>query len=1282
MSWTCSVTGKSGLTFEEAVKSEQEASEKIRQGFPKELAKPLLWYAHKFCYRGRLDDLINDVYCVSRDRYFVGELVWYQKEDNSRMKGIIKSVEYDPSKEVANESKKEVKEESEEEDGNTEGKKKVLKPEEPEMPAPGFYTYSILPVDESDEEKAITNISHDSLSRPKAVGSRVKLKYFFKHLFQLKGDKMILKQKIIQEYDLESLTQDDFFAGPLPKFAQVPRKRPFGLGENTKKKEEKSAEVNKKKRRLSKAQQAIADQQENLKDLFEQAENYEIENISRWKQNDKLLKSDEVDELKEQVKAAKEAFREREKERKKKEKEDLLALKRPRDDLQCDDLKPLPEFIPLNLPDGITDDIFAEILTLFQFFHTYSEILEKENLDEISFHDCVDAVCSKKFTSKGLVKILTNFLKLRAICIDKEDGDEANPNAPTEVSNETYGIFTHKIHGQRIVSINKAYETVRMTHAASPSTLPVDWITISEVLRLNLITSGYCPLGTVYARRATERGGIQCYDDPVYMYLGNDSSIPEKLETLPIFTLTPQERCILFEILREQLLTFAMFRESQEKRIQIIPDLRRQVKQLKLFDAEQDKAARIAGYLNSEEEKKESKDKVVIALKSYIKSVVEGRRRLNQEEAKKYIMAGIQYEDFDVDEIKNLRDHQRMLVKEKIDELSEEIFDAFCKTGFPFLGRDRAFRTYYYFDVLKVLLIENVMDPGECDEPTPMQGVEEEHLTAERIKVTGCTGDASNCPVHTTNRPRWMYLAKTDGVEQLLEALNPRGFREIDLADCLSSFKTWISGSVDKLAEGMKEYEKKLQESRETSENTIENGIQRSSDHEKSESPEESSNQTAQKSSKKKGNKKVFKDLLDFLDIENLNDQFNEEEYINAMKTSLLDLEEKINIKALGELILNNGQTREDFRNAIQESQDVRKFLVPEVDYYVHCAEDIELLNDDLLKDFDNELKFLILGLIKIIHCVRMKYLDSPFLMWPKGKSQNSDEDLVAAPTFIAWQKNLLECKSISALGMHYAVFNSRINWNAIKNSDKCNVCRKRAVIEESVVCDICSTMYHMNCAPGGVTSRVGYLCSSSCKRKATMARNKALKAREQEEEEYSDEDDKKRNDEDDFEMDNNSSIENHEESRPLRKSARKRNTKITQDDDEVNYRAISMGLRNGSRVEVDVRKQLLDCQQIIEDAIKTESGYPFAAPINPKEYPDYNEVIKNPIDLRTMINKFKNLKYESPMEVWSDCKRMFKNCRIYNEKNDDPSVIECADELEDLMKTRFKEVIGDAVNK
>src|SRR5699024_3158760 len=108
----------------------------------------------------------------------------------------------------------------------------------------------------------------------------------------------------------------------------------------------------------------------------------------------------------------------------------------------------------------------------------------------------------------------------------------------------------------------------------------------------------------------------------------------------------------------------------------------------------------------------------------------------------------------------------------------------------------------------------NVMDPGECDEPTPIRG-EEDELDNVRIAVTGCTGKSENCPIHTTNRPRWMYLAERDGIDKLLDSLNPRGFREIDLAEVVSAFKPWLSQAVDKIAEMMSKFEEKMKQEQE-----------------------------------------------------------------------------------------------------------------------------------------------------------------------------------------------------------------------------------------------------------------------------------------------------------------------------------------------------------------------------------------------------------------------------------------------------------------------------------
>ena len=104
--------------------------------------------------------------------------------------------------------------------------------------------------------------------------------------------------------------------------------------------------------------------------------------------------------------------------------------------------------------------------------------------------------------------------------------------------------------GARVAELNKLHEKHRINHCGiAPPRLPTNWMTISEVVRLNLITSGYCPMGAVYPLRATKRGGIQCYQDPVYLHLLDDSSLTDKLETVNIISHSYFKQCVTFRCL-------------------------------------------------------------------------------------------------------------------------------------------------------------------------------------------------------------------------------------------------------------------------------------------------------------------------------------------------------------------------------------------------------------------------------------------------------------------------------------------------------------------------------------------------------------------------------------------------------------------------------------------------------------------------------------------------------------------------------------------------------------
>lgn len=69
--WTCSLSGKTGLTYAEAVESEERAARLI-DNFPPTLLRPIL-FVITLTRRGNIKDLVDDIFTYVKDRYFIGE---------------------------------------------------------------------------------------------------------------------------------------------------------------------------------------------------------------------------------------------------------------------------------------------------------------------------------------------------------------------------------------------------------------------------------------------------------------------------------------------------------------------------------------------------------------------------------------------------------------------------------------------------------------------------------------------------------------------------------------------------------------------------------------------------------------------------------------------------------------------------------------------------------------------------------------------------------------------------------------------------------------------------------------------------------------------------------------------------------------------------------------------------------------------------------------------------------------------------------------------------------
>lgn len=80
-------------------------------------------------------------------------------------------------------------------------------------------------------------------------------------------------------------------------------------------------------------------------------------------------------------------------------------------------------------------------------------------------------------------------------------------------------------------------------------------------------------------------------------------------------------------------------------------------------------------------------------------------------------------------------------------------------------------------------------------------------------------------------------------------------------------------------------------------------------------------------------------------------------------------------------------------------------------------------------------------------------------------------------------------------------------------------------------------------------------------------------------------------------------------------------------------------------------QEELYDATERVLQELKDykECSGPFLVKVNKREYADYYEVIKNPMDLGTMTKKLKGCEYNSKREIVDDLNLIWANCFTYN---------------------------------
>ncbi|KAK5967106.1 Bromodomain adjacent to zinc finger domain protein 1A [Trichostrongylus colubriformis] len=1319
--FSCEFTGKTGLTFFEALESERQAM-KALGNFPPQLEQSVLYLVRKHLCRGRFEDLLNDVALFMKDRYFVGEECSYIDGNLRlpvRITGVTAVKDWQPE--------------------NVNGK-------EPQVPPPDTFRYSVkflegnplYPGSDSPENDNFDDLllPHTSLHRARSVASKPKLKLYLKNSCLVRNERYDIKEKFISEID--ALSWESICGGPLPHFPRTPMlqrgRQPKSATaalsasssrfdspsvEGTSETPKRSTKEGKSQGRKSETPRGLTEkkknqigiQQEELASMFESARKFGVD-LSKYEQKTRLLSTSEIAELKLLIKSSRTQERELAREAKRMKMKAKHEWQKKRDDLDCDDLKALPVFPALTLPSWLSDDELSEYLVILQFFTAFQELLpikEVRGTNRVSLTDVIMAIrCAdpQYSTYADLMKIL---LSARTDRADEEDGDEADLTSKDEIALIQLQNCDpdHKIHGEKIREMNFLHEEIRLTHGQSIRHIPADWMTLTEALRLVLLTSGYYTGQSTHRHRLFARGNYKGYEDAGFVYRLKHPETMEKLRTSTVFDLTPAERLDLMKVIIYQLLSYNKFRSRQDDRLFELWEQRRELKKLRNWDLTQEqeaKDARLAreyelelieeqGQEAAREQMKEwpAPSEDTLKLKQHLKAVQEARR-FDRDEMEQMLLAGVAYSELDYNEVITARDLQREKVQEVEMKLLESIYNLTSIAGQLHLGRDRAFRNYFLLECVPCLIVENPIEAdnvGVCSEATPIAdsseyGSEE----ATRQFVLGCSGNMNTCSVHgegRKRRPRWTFVDSLEKVDKIVASCNSRGVREIDLADEITFFRP-------RIAEVMEKVETKLA-----------NG--------------------------------QFQALF-MVGQPDPAEMQSGVEWPIELREVLLDLEEKMEQGLLGRLPAHID--RQTWRQILLETGDITSLM--DRDVVVKGAQDDVVWTKDELPRL-TEIQKLAVAFLQLVQCISLKFLQKPFSVTKVDETGRTI--VMATPVFLRWQRALLMCDSIPAVCLFLSTLEPAIMWDKSRLQARCRACRRKANAEALVLCADCNRCYHFECARLGVGPAPLDWCCADCKavrRKIAAAeKRKAQKEASAQEPEETFEDEHVGDENslsvtmvDELSQNNghgaNSVIrtssgrtvrrvqytdsimipDTEPSPRPL-KSSKRQSTRANGHslidfvaDDDFDYDSESSSASRSKRkrkntdeytesparnmapilrdADLSSRARIEALENLIREAMKEPYAWPFLEPVDKRDVPDYYDVISRPMDLRTMINKIKQHIYDTPEEVRSDAYLIIANCKEYNEEGSE--IFDCAEQLEDFFQDRFRTFFDEKKKK
>ncbi|XP_046402688.1 bromodomain adjacent to zinc finger domain protein 1A isoform X2 [Ischnura elegans] len=883
--WSCSITGKPNITYAEALRSEASARNTLNE-YPKSLKLPVIYLASK-TRRTCLRDLADDVYNFIRNRYFAGETVEVNLSDGQWFECQILNVIAPSPSEI-------------EEYVAKEGSGSGTGPDRDFWPPAALYQYEVRDISNRPMEDVsrFHSVRGEKVRRRKGSFTRERNRLFLRQVaIPFEDGIWGIKEDFINKHQITHARYSLLFPGPIPAFqdsskkmkippspakavskAKSPRKsggdsfvksptketnkklKAMELHPPPNKSKNGPMAVNKvkqRKRKLKDAMKMVSEEGAGPKKkrLIQQKLTAQVMDMNKMKHQappkppaPKPLTEEDRRQLalKEKQKRIQERINKRRmiKEEKRRLAEHLKEWNRPREDLECEDLKHLPA--PAAIQCGIPNQLFGDFLKVLEFVSCFSNLLKADDYfpGGMTFDVLEKALMEKEGTEifADVVQLLLSSL----FHLQEQEDDEVLETDSQAVVDLDVAGSTDVTREDAVQAATAATSWCQAYQGAPLKDLTLDCATLSELVRLHILTSGGRCAERSSKWRYQQRGGYTNFDDPGLLLRLEEPQILRALSVRNIFELSLGCKLKVLNCLIDQILTYAAVRDVIDENVEKL------------------KMAKISLRQHQAGEVKKERDAAA------------ARRKKRKEEMQKLKEGNAAPEEKQPDPQSPKRDElrrkQELLRKEK--ELQDAIATYQILARATPLGRDRAYRRFWIFRSLPGLFVEdNEECPGSClPSATPHNpmlalandqeealacvqrlfeerggnGSDKENEGSERGLSTGhkkpplslkneaeknrsvvvnrlsdshggsdveedvvnvklaknlvCVADSKVCHVHSSFLPRtkWAFYSREAELDALVGALNPRGVREGHLRQALLQQRTRILGSMTK----------------------------------------------------------------------------------------------------------------------------------------------------------------------------------------------------------------------------------------------------------------------------------------------------------------------------------------------------------------------------------------------------------------------------------------------------------------------------------------------------